>query len=143
MLLFPSLFLSLTVLAFIMLGDAIREPSARRAGRRAMATKTNGKAFAPGWTEDDGHLLDVRNLNVEFRTRDGRQGDHGASFHLDRGESLAILGESAGVGDRAGDHGHPDSPPDSSPVAEVCSAGSTCYACRRISAARCAAAGSR
>lgn len=41
------------------------------------------------------HLLDVRDLNVEFRTRDGvAKAINGASFHLDQGESLAILGES-------------------------------------------------
>ncbi len=47
------------------------------------------------WTPSDGHLLDVRNLNVEFNTRDGKaKAINGASFHLDRGETLAILGES-------------------------------------------------
>jgi len=47
------------------------------------------------WSPDHGHLLDVRNLNVEFRTRDGvAHAINGACFHLDRGESLAILGES-------------------------------------------------
>ncbi|MEN3583222.1 MULTISPECIES: ABC transporter ATP-binding protein [unclassified Streptomyces] len=40
-------------------------------------------------------LLDVRDLSVEFRTRDGivRAVD-GARFHVDAGETLAVLGES-------------------------------------------------
>jgi oligopeptide/dipeptide ABC transporter ATP-binding protein len=41
------------------------------------------------------HLLDVRDLIVEFHTRDGiAHVINGASFHLDEGETLAILGES-------------------------------------------------
>ena len=47
------------------------------------------------WSPESGPLLDVRDLNVEFRTREGvAKAINGASFHLDRGESLAILGES-------------------------------------------------
>lgn len=47
------------------------------------------------WTPEQGHLLDVRDLNVEFNTRDGKaKAINGASFHLDKGETLAILGES-------------------------------------------------
>ncbi len=41
------------------------------------------------------HLLDVRDLQVEFRTRDGvAKAINGVSFHLDERETLAILGES-------------------------------------------------
>ena len=41
------------------------------------------------------HLLDVRDLRVEFRTRDGvAKAINGVSFHLDERETLAILGES-------------------------------------------------
>jgi len=40
-------------------------------------------------------LLEVRDLYVEFHTRDGvARVINGASFHLDRGETLALLGES-------------------------------------------------
>ncbi len=47
------------------------------------------------WTPDQGHLLDVSDLHVEFRSREGvAKAINGVSFHLDRGESLAILGES-------------------------------------------------
>ena len=41
------------------------------------------------------HLLDVRDLHVEFRMREGTaHAINGVSFHLDEGESLALLGES-------------------------------------------------
>jgi oligopeptide/dipeptide ABC transporter ATP-binding protein len=41
------------------------------------------------------HLLDVRDLRVEFETRDGvARVVNGVSFHVDPGETLAILGES-------------------------------------------------
>ncbi|HWJ65446.1 MAG TPA: ABC transporter ATP-binding protein [Nocardioides sp.] len=49
-----------------------------------------GAAAAP-----DGHLLEVDDLWVEFHTRDGvAKAINGVSFHLDPGETLAILGES-------------------------------------------------
>jgi oligopeptide/dipeptide ABC transporter ATP-binding protein len=45
---------------------------------------------APG-----GHLLDVRDLRVEFQTPDGvARVINGVSMHLDPGETLAVLGES-------------------------------------------------
>src|SRR5258707_951888 len=41
------------------------------------------------------HLLDVRDLFVEFRTRDGiAKVINGVSYPLDPGETLAVLGES-------------------------------------------------
>jgi len=43
----------------------------------------------------DGHLLEVRDLYVEFRTREGvAKVINGVSYHLDAGETLAVLGES-------------------------------------------------
>src|SRR5262245_17357614 len=40
-------------------------------------------------------LLEVADLNVEFRTRDGvARVLNGVSFHVDAGETLAVLGES-------------------------------------------------
>jgi oligopeptide/dipeptide ABC transporter ATP-binding protein len=42
-----------------------------------------------------GHLLEVDDLRVEFRTRDGvAKVLNGVSYHLDPGETLAVLGES-------------------------------------------------
>ncbi|MVA76222.1 ATP-binding cassette domain-containing protein [Auraticoccus sp. F435] len=47
------------------------------------------------WTPVDGRLLDVEDLFVEFRTRDGvAKAINGVSFSLDEGETLAVLGES-------------------------------------------------
>jgi len=41
------------------------------------------------------HLLDVRDLQVEFRMREGiAKAINGVSFYLDAGETIAILGES-------------------------------------------------
>lgn len=42
-----------------------------------------------------GHLLELENLHVEFRTRDGvAKVINGVSYHVDAGETLAVLGES-------------------------------------------------
>src|SRR5262245_21530439 len=42
-----------------------------------------------------GHLLDVRDLFVEFHTRDGvAKVINGVSYYLNPGETLAVLGES-------------------------------------------------
>jgi peptide/nickel transport system ATP-binding protein len=42
-----------------------------------------------------GHLVEVRNLSVEFHTKDGVvPAVKNVSWHIDRGETLAILGES-------------------------------------------------
>jgi oligopeptide transport system ATP-binding protein len=47
------------------------------------------------WQPVDGLLLEVDNLHVEFRTRDGvAKAINGVSFDLRQGETLAILGES-------------------------------------------------
>jgi oligopeptide transport system ATP-binding protein len=47
------------------------------------------------WQPQDGLLLDVADLQVEFRTREGvAKAINGVSFSLREGETLAILGES-------------------------------------------------
>lgn len=46
-------------------------------------------------TEHETHILEVERLSVEFHTVNGRvQAVRDISFHLDKGETLAILGES-------------------------------------------------
>ncbi|OYO22429.1 methionine ABC transporter ATP-binding protein [Enemella dayhoffiae] len=47
------------------------------------------------WQPVDGRLLEVADLHVEFRTRDGvARAINGVNFTLDESETLAILGES-------------------------------------------------
>lgn len=47
------------------------------------------------WQPTDGVLLEVDDLQVEFRTRDGvAKAINGVSFDLHQGETLAVLGES-------------------------------------------------
>ncbi|MFF1379646.1 ATP-binding cassette domain-containing protein, partial [Streptomyces sp. NPDC058308] len=45
--------------------------------------------------EKSGRLLDVKDLHVEFHTRDGEvKAVNGVSYSVDAGETLAVLGES-------------------------------------------------
>ncbi|MCC3769216.1 ABC transporter ATP-binding protein [Streptomyces sp. UNOC14_S4] len=67
------------------------EKSAGKAAEKA-AEKT-GKAAAEG--EKSTPLLEVRDLHVEFKTRDGvAKAVNGVSYSVDAGETLAVLGES-------------------------------------------------
>ena len=51
--------------------------------------------YSRDWVPAEGRLLDVDDLHVEFRTRQGvARAINGVSFTLDQGETLAILGES-------------------------------------------------
>lgn len=81
--------------------DTVVADSASKAAESAIVPdeKLNFRRIPPSpmddWTPDQGYLLDVQNLHLEFRTRDGvAKAINGVSFHLDQGESLAILGES-------------------------------------------------
>src|SRR3712207_7209806 len=58
-------------------------------------TLTAGKPLEPAVPEGGGHLLEVEDLRVEFRTRDGvAKVINGVTYHVNAGETLAVLGES-------------------------------------------------
>ncbi len=65
---------------------------------RARRSPTSQAAVRPtpaSPTPEGGHLLEVRDLHVEFRTGEGvARVINGVSYHLDAGETLAVLGES-------------------------------------------------
>src|ERR1700753_1965307 len=63
--------------------------------------------------QPSGRLLEVDDLHVEFRTRDGvAKVINGVSYHVDAGEQLAVLRDT-GTGTRATETimGIPDTPP--------------------------------
>ena len=60
-----------------------------------MTHATAEPAAGPDATAATPHLLDVRDLHVEFHTAEGlSKVINGVSYHLDPGETLAVLGES-------------------------------------------------
>jgi len=60
-----------------------------------MASSVETMTAGSSWQPQDGRLLDVEDLRVEFRTRYGvAKAINGVSFSLDQGETLAVLGES-------------------------------------------------
>jgi oligopeptide transport system ATP-binding protein len=79
-------------------------PSIQDSDEEAAMTSSLGTGGAPTveildsrgtWKPVDGLLLEVDQLQVEFRTRDGvAKAINGVSFDLHEGETLAILGES-------------------------------------------------
>jgi oligopeptide transport system ATP-binding protein len=57
--------------------------------------RVSGAAVRNADRETEGHLLEVDNLFVEFRTTDGvAKVINGVTYHVDAGETLAVLGES-------------------------------------------------
>ena len=62
---------------------------------RHSAESVTDSATAPGPDDTEPHLLEVDDLYVEFRTEEGvAKVINGVSYHLDAGETLAVLGES-------------------------------------------------
>ncbi|MDT3398077.1 ABC transporter ATP-binding protein [Streptomyces sp. B1866] len=58
-------------------------------------TEKTATAPAPGRTPDGAPLLEVRDLHVEFHTRDGvARAVNGVNYSVSAGETLAVLGES-------------------------------------------------
>src|SRR5215510_5717979 len=56
---------------------------------------SGGAKAHQGHAATGSHLLDVQDLFIEFHTRDGvAKVINGVSYHLDPGETLAVLGES-------------------------------------------------
>ncbi len=84
------------------------------------------------------HLLEVRDLHVEFRARDEvARVLNGVSFHVDAGETLALLGES-GSGKSVTAQaimGILDTPPALVRSGRCCTRAATCWRCRRNSVA--------
>ena len=63
--------------------------------KRNQKSLTSGAPQTGSEAIEAGRLLEVEGLHVEFRTRDGvAKVLNGVSYHLDAGETLAVLGES-------------------------------------------------
>ncbi len=78
---FPALFISLTMLSFNLLGDGLRTLLILR------CVNKGGNVME--------RILEVRNLRVSYHTYAGEvQSVRNISFHLNKGETLAIVGES-------------------------------------------------
>ncbi|CAM5738915.1 hypothetical protein SALBM311S_11027 [Streptomyces alboniger] len=93
--LYPSIMLGVTVLAFIMLGEAVQRPRPEDALREAYVTVIEEVSVPSPREGDGGPLLEVRDLHVEFRTREGViKAVNGVNYSVDAGETLAVLGES-------------------------------------------------
>lgn len=90
----------------------------------------------------EGPVLEVRDLHVEFKTREGIvKAVNGVNYSVSSGETLAVLGES-GSGKSVTAQaimGILDSPPGGSPRERSSSRGRTSSSSRRASGASCAA----
>ncbi|MGB7982103.1 MAG: dipeptide/oligopeptide/nickel ABC transporter permease/ATP-binding protein [Candidatus Nanopelagicales bacterium] len=105
MLIWPTLAISLTIGAFVLLGNALRDaledqvkvkektPTEGPAVPRRVARNAAPVPVEPG-TEH--HLLKVTDLAIAYPQGDGTRKTvvDGVSFHVDRGEVLGIVGES-------------------------------------------------
>ena len=93
-LIFPAAFISITVLAFNLLGDGLRDAL----DARMRATDMNAPPATPSAEAAPARppLLEVADLRVEFDTYGGtvQAGARRVSFSLERGKTLAIVGES-------------------------------------------------
>jgi ABC-type dipeptide/oligopeptide/nickel transport system ATPase component/ABC-type dipeptide/oligopeptide/nickel transport system permease subunit len=103
--LWPGLVISLTIAAFVLLGNSVRDALEDTQKISAKKSKASAKAKAeaqgdaetivnPKMTED--HLLYVSGLSVGYPQPDGSVNRvvEGVSLHVDKGEVLGIVGES-------------------------------------------------
>lgn len=114
----PAVALSLTSMAFVLLGNALRDELqgtsgiATRRSRRSRGKRTGPNAAVatpatpapdpivhadePGTPEHAGTIVDVRDLRVSFELPDGENIEvvHGVSLELRRGEIHGLMGES-------------------------------------------------
>jgi ABC-type dipeptide/oligopeptide/nickel transport system ATPase component/ABC-type dipeptide/oligopeptide/nickel transport system permease subunit len=102
LMLWPALVISLTIAAFALLGNALRDAledtqkikvSARKLKRAKVSAKTT---VNPKIEEADKHLLSVSGLSVGYAQGDGSLNlvVDSVSLHVDKGEVLGIVGES-------------------------------------------------
>ena len=95
--LWPSLIISLTIGAFALLGNAIRDAleDAQKVETSVKSKKSKPITQDAALTKNN-HLLSVANLSVGYPQGDGSQKTvvSDVSFHLDKGEVLGIVGES-------------------------------------------------
>ncbi len=85
---FPAIFLSITVLAVNLLGDGCATRSIR-------GWRSGSDRHGAGTDAERELLLSVENLQTHFGTLDGVvRAVEGLSFHIDAGETVAIVGES-------------------------------------------------
>lgn len=100
----PSLLISVTILAFVLLGNALSDvlqSSARskvlspRQRRQIIAAAVQGNGPATAKSRDDA-ILSIRALRIGYMSADGsvREVVHGVDFDLRRGEIHGLVGES-------------------------------------------------
>ncbi len=104
-LVWPSLAIALTIGAFVLLGNAVRDSledlekvKAKRVKAAAGTSRHHlrERPEAPIPASGSHHLLEVTDLGVGYPQADGsvKKVVDGVSFHVDRGEVLGIVGES-------------------------------------------------
>jgi ABC-type dipeptide/oligopeptide/nickel transport system ATPase component/ABC-type dipeptide/oligopeptide/nickel transport system permease subunit len=96
----PSLIISLTIGAFALLGNAIRDSLEDSQKVESSAKKSQARAdeisYQPTPPADKNHLLSVSHLSVGYAQGDGtlKKVVSDVSFYVDKGEVLGIVGES-------------------------------------------------